>query len=76
MPKDLRRFLSVAVLIVYDAALTAMLLGALSFVHWAIGLAPVSEEFKALFLKVHETVWMGSYVLLAVKGMLRIWKAY
>ena len=69
-----RRFLSAARLIIYDVALTVLLLAALSFVHWFLGLTPVSEDFKALFSSVHQAVWTAAYLLLATKGLYRLWK--
>ena len=62
------------VVIASDALITLVLLGALSLVHLALNYTPVTEDFKALFGSVHEKVVLGTYLLLAGKGLLRIAK--
>ena len=55
-----------------DAIVTAALLAALSAVHYVLYVSLVSKEFKHLFGEIHEYVFLGTYLLLAAKGMYRI----
>jgi len=61
--------------IAVDALLTLALLLALSVVHLALDYTAASREFKSLFSRIHEYVFLGTYLLLAVKGLVRIMRS-
>lgn len=58
-----------------DVIKTAALLASLSIIHYLAEYSLASEHFKALFLKVHESISLGLYLLLAWKGILRLARA-
>jgi hypothetical protein len=58
--------------IALDVIKTAALLASLSIVHWVAEYSLASEQFKALFLTIHDSISLGLYLLLAWKGMLRL----
>ncbi len=61
--------------ILSDTIVTIALLLALSLTHYVLHISLASEEFKHFFESFHELVFLGTYGLLACKGMYRVIKA-
>jgi hypothetical protein len=59
-----------------DTVLVACLLGVLAIVHRGLRYVETSTEFIALFGSVHECIVLGTYVLLALKSVRRIPRAW
>ena len=57
-----------------DTIKTVTLLAALSLVHATLTYTHATDSFKALFTTVHESVLLATYILLAVKSILRMAK--
>lgn len=66
------RTLATILHIVEDFLLTAVLLLSLIGIHSLLRLADVRPEFKELFETIHEWVFMANYLLLALKGIVRL----
>ena len=60
------------ILIVIDIFMTLLLLAGLSVIHFVLDHTSASDEFKSKFTKMHEFVVLGMYLLLAIKGMVRL----
>ena len=60
--------------IALDLAVTLVLLAALSMVHYALGFTAATDNFKQWFTQVHEISFLGMYVLVAFKGLIRIYR--
>lgn len=58
-----------------DLVRTLGLLAALTIVHLCLKYVKASQEFLSLFLSVHEWSLIGTYVLLVLKGFLRLLRA-
>ena len=65
-------FCQTAVQFVVETILTVLLLACLQVVHWVLNKCSVSNEFKSWFSRAHELVAFGSFLLLAIKGLLRL----
>lgn len=56
-----------------DLVITLLLLLSLSLIHKSLDYVAASEYFKNLFSKVHEAVFMATYLNLVVKSIIRMW---
>jgi hypothetical protein len=55
-----------------DTITTVSLLAALSVIHFGTKYTPASPEFIAAFTTVHEYCFLGTYLLLALKSLIRL----
>jgi hypothetical protein len=55
-----------------DTVKTVALLAALTLVHAALDYTNASEDFKSLFTRIHESILLLTYILLATKSILRM----
>lgn len=55
-----------------DLILTLAILASLSVVHLALPHVSASDDFKALFSRIHESVYLAMYLVLALKSLLRM----
>jgi hypothetical protein len=58
--------------IVIEVLLTLVLLLGLSAVHLFLSYSGGSEEFKLYFVRIHEFFLLFAYVMIALKGLIRI----
>lgn len=59
-------------LIFQDTARATALLVALSFIQWVAGLAISSESFLERFRMLHEWFFIGNYLIVGAKSILRL----
>jgi hypothetical protein len=57
-----------------EVLLTLVLLAGLSAVHFFLSYSEGSEGFKVYFSSIHEFFVLLAYVMIALKGLMRIWK--
>ena len=66
------KFLEALGSVLEDVVLTGTLLIGLIFINFLASKGGLSEDFRALFSKIHEWVFLFNYLLLALRGFVRL----